>query len=162
MTINAASFTPVAEDLIPTGEIRKVDGTPMDFTTAHQIGERINANYDQLKFTGGYDHNFVLNNGDHSMKFVARISHPLSGRLLEVFTTQPGLQFYSGNFLDGSLVGKGGITYQKYAGMCLETQHFPDSPNHANFPSTVLRVGDVFDELTVFRFSTDTSQRVKP
>jgi aldose 1-epimerase len=152
LTINAGAFTPVAEDLIPTGQIRKVECTPMDFSKGHRIGSRINEPYDQLRFTGGYDHNFVLDGAGNSIKLAARVVDPASGRALEVLTTQPGLQFYSGNFLDGSLVGKGGVAYQKHGAMCLETQHFPDSPNHANFPSTVLLAADVYDERTVFRF----------
>jgi len=155
LLINADAFTPVSEDLIPTGEIRKVEGTPMDFRTQHTIGARINEPYDQLRFTGGYDHNFVLRDSESPLKLAARVFDPTSGRSLEVLTTQPGLQFYSGNFLDGSLVGKGGVKYDKYSAMCLETQHFPDSPNHANFPSTVLRADETFKELAVFRFSTE-------
>ncbi|HEV8370937.1 MAG TPA: aldose epimerase family protein [Pyrinomonadaceae bacterium] len=151
--INADSFTPVSKDLIPTGEIRPVAGTPMDFTRMKSIGSGIQEPYDQLGFTGGYDHNFVLRQSKDPMKPAARVCDPTSGRVVEVFTTQPGLQFYSGNFLDGSLTGKGGIIYQKYAGMCLETQRFPDAPNHANFPTTVLRPGEVYDEVAVFRFS---------
>jgi aldose 1-epimerase len=155
LMLNADAFTPVCEDLIPTGDLRKVEGTPMDFRTAHKIGARINEPYEQLGFTGGYDHNFVLNDSENPLKQAARVFDPSSGRLLEVLTTQPGLQFYSGNFLDGSLVGKGGVAYEKYAAMCLETQCFPDSPNHANFPSTVLRAGERFEELAVFRFSAE-------
>jgi aldose 1-epimerase len=153
LLINAGAFTPVSEDLIPTGEIRKVECTPMDFRTAQKIGARIEEPYDQLRFTGGYDHNFVLNDSETPLKLAARVLDPKSGRVLEVLTTQPGLQFYSGNFLDGSMSGKGGIPYEKYSAMCLETQYFPDSPNHPNFPSTVLRAGEMFEELAVFRFS---------
>ena len=155
LMINADAFTPVSEDLIPTGEQRNVEGTPMDFRSPQKIGARINEPYDQLSFTGGYDHNFVLNDADSALKLATRVYDPVSGRKLEVLTTQPGLQFYSGNFLDGSLEGKGGVAYQKYSAMCLETQHFPDSPNHANFPSTVLRAGERFQELAVFRFSVE-------
>lgn len=153
LQITADNFTPVSAELIPTGEIRSVGGTPMDFRTSTRIGARINESFDQLGFTGGYDHNFVLNGPRGQLKPAARLHDPASGRTMEVETTQPGMQFYSGNFLDGSLSGKGGTTYEKYAGLCLETQHFPDSPNHANFPTTVLRVGEVLDEVTVFRFS---------
>lgn len=153
LMINAAAFTPITKDLIPTGEIRPVEATPMDFTKSARIGARINEPYDQLGFTGGYDHNFVLNESTSAMKLAVRLYDPSSGRTLEVFTTQPGIQFYSGNFLDGTLTGKGGAVYHKYAALCLETQHFPDSPNHSNFPTTVLRAGDVFEEVTVFRFS---------
>lgn len=154
LAINASAFTPVSKDLIPTGEIRTVSGTPMDFTSSHSIGERIKDDYEQLGFTGGYDHNYVLDQFDGGLRVVAQVFDPVSGRTLEVSTTQPGLQFYSGNFLDGSLIGKGGVAYQKYAGFCLETQHFPDTPNHANFPSTVLRVDETYRQTTIFRFST--------
>ena len=153
LLINADAFTPVSEGLIPTGEIRKVEGTPMDFSTAQKIVTRINESHDQLGFTGGYDHNFVLNDSETPLKLAARVFDARSGRTLEVLTTQPGLQFYSGNFLDGSIKGRGGVAYEKYSAMCLETQHFPDSPNHPNFPSTVLRSGETFEELAVFRFS---------
>ena len=155
LQITADQFTSVSKELIPTGQIRSVEGTPMDFRVATTIGARINEPYWQLGFTGGYDHNFVLNGPKGRLKLAARLHDPSSGRTMEVETTQPGMQFYSGNFLDGSLSGKGGVVYEKYAGLCLETQHFPDSPNHANFPTTVLRVGEVFNEVTVFRFSVD-------
>lgn len=153
LTLNAEAFTPVGSDLIPTGEIRKVDGTPMDFRQQTAIGLRIEEPYDQLGFTGGYDHNFVLNDFSGALRFAARAYDPSSGRVLEAYTTQPGIQFYSGNFLDGSLIGKGGVVYQKHAGFCLEPQHFPDSPNHPNFPSTVLLPGDEYKQTTAFRFS---------
>jgi aldose 1-epimerase len=144
LTLHAGSFTPVSEDLIPTGEIRSVVGTRMDFRVARVIGD------------GGYDHNFVLDDWNHgSIRSVARLSERNSGRVMEVFTTQPGIQFYSGNFLDGSLIGKGGVRYLKYAALCLETQHFPDSPNQPNFPSTVLRVGESYAQTTVYKFTTD-------
>lgn len=155
LTINADSFTPVSKDLIPTGEIRSVDNTPMDFREPKTIGSEINSTYEQLGFTGGYDHNFVFKLHGNSMIFAARVHEPSTGRKVEVFTTQPGMQFYSGNFLDGSLTGKGGTVYNKYAGFCLETQHFPDSPNHDNFPPTVLRAGDTYDQVTVFQFSAE-------
>jgi aldose 1-epimerase len=155
LTLAADNFTPVSKDLIPTGEIRSVEGTPMDFRTPTKIGARINESYEQLGFTGGYDHNYVLNGPDGRLKLAAVLHDPTSGRTMEVETAQPGVQFYSGNFLDGSLSGKGGAIYEKYAALCLETQHFPDSPNHANFPTTVLRVGEVLNEITVFRFSVD-------
>lgn len=154
LMINAESFTPVSKDLIPTGEIRRVDETPMDFRKAKTIGAEINEPYEQLGFTGGYDHNFVIKPSD-GPRLAARAHEPTSGRTVEVFATQPGMQFYSGNFLDGSLTGKGGRVYNKYAGFCLETQHFPDSPNHANFPTTVLRPGEVYNHVTVFKFSAE-------
>jgi aldose 1-epimerase len=153
LTLNADAFTPVSSELIPTGEIRKVAGTPMDFREPTPIGQRIHEPYDQLGFTGGYDHNFVLNDSSGALRLAARAYDPSSSRTLEVFTTQPGIQFYSGNFLDGSLTGKGGVVYQKHAGFCLEPQHFPDSPNHPNFPTTVLEPGDEYQQTTAFRFS---------
>jgi len=153
LMINADSFTPVSKDLIPTGEIRQVAETPMDFRKPTTIGSRINEPFDQLGFTGGYDHNYVLRESANPLRLACKLHEEFSGRTLEVFTTQPGLQFYSGNFLDGSLKGRGGVVYEKYAGLCLETQGFPDAPNHANFPSTVLRVGEVYEEVAVFRFS---------
>jgi len=153
LTLNADNFTPVSRDLIPTGKIRPVEETPMDFRNGKTIGAEISADYDQLGFTGGYDHNFVLNDYDGSLRSAGRLYEPSTGRVLEVLTTQPGMQFYSGNFLDGTLVGKNGVTYVKYAGLCLEPQHFPDAPNHSNFPSTVLRPGEKYIQTTVFRFS---------
>ena len=149
LKLNAASFTPVNDDLIPTGEIAAVAGTPMDFRDGKAIGA-------QLGLTAaGYDHNFVLNDWDGSLRSVARLHEPASGRLLEILTTQPGMQFYSGNFLDGSFVGKNGDPYVKYAGLCLEPQHFPDAPNRPNFPSTVLRPGEEYRQSTVLRFSAE-------
>jgi len=152
LTLNADTFTPVSEDLIPTGEIRSVEATPMDFRKGKAIGSRIHEPYDQLGFTGGYDHNFVLNDYDGMLRSVGRLYEASTGRVLEILTTQPGMQFYSGNFLDGSLVGKRGTVYHKYTGLCLEPQHFPDAPNHSNFPSTVLRPGEEYNQSTVFRF----------
>ena len=148
LMINADAYTPVDAGLIPTGEIRPVIHTPFDFTTPHAIGERIG------QVEGGYDHNFVLRREGGSVAVAARVFEPESGRLMEILTTEPGLQFYSGNFLDGTITGKGGRLYQKHAGFCLETQHFPDSPNKPNFPSTILRPGDIYKSLTVHRFST--------
>ena len=153
LTLNADSFTPVSEDLIPTGEIRSVEATPMDFREGKAIGAQIHEPYDQLGFTGGYDHNFVLNDYDGTLRSVGRLYEASTGRVLEILTTQPGMQFYSGNFLDGSLVGKRGTVYHKYTGLCLEPQHFPDAPNHSNFPSTVLRPGEEYKQATIFRFS---------
>jgi aldose 1-epimerase len=155
LTLNADFFTPVSQDLIPTGDIRAVRNTPMDFTTSKAIGSRIKEDYEQLGFTGGYDHNFALNDCDGTLRLCARVHEPTTGRLLEILTTQPGIQFYSGNFLDGSLTGKGGAIYHKYAGLCLETQHFPDSPNHSNFPITVLKPGEQYKQITVLRFAAE-------
>jgi aldose 1-epimerase len=147
LMINADAYTPVDAGLIPTGEIRPVKGTPFDFTTRHTIGERI------AQVEGGYDHNFVLRGGG-KMDLAARVIEPGSGRVMEISTTEPGLQFYAGNFLDGTITGKGGRVYNKHAGFCLETQHFPDSPNKPGFPSTILRPDDVYKSLTVHKFST--------
>jgi aldose 1-epimerase len=153
LTLHAKQFTPVDKSLIPTGELASVAGTPMDFNTATAIGKRINDNYEQLVFGKGYDHNWVLaGSASGSLSIAAEASDPKSGRNLEVLTTEPGVQFYSGNFLDGAK-GKGGKPYPLRAAFCLETQHFPDSPNHANFPSTVLKPNVVFHSETVFRFS---------
>ena len=146
LRLNADYFTPVGADLIPTGEINPVAGTSMDFRNSKVIGTDLDA-------AGGYDHNFVLNDYDGLMKSALRLYEPSTGRVLEVLTTQPGMQFYSGNFLDGSLVGRNGVKYVKYAGLCLEPQHFPDAPNHSNFPSTVLRPGEEYKQSTVYRFS---------
>jgi aldose 1-epimerase len=155
LTLHAKQFTPVDKTLIPTGELRDVAGTPMDFNTASAIGKRINDNYEQLVFGKGYDHNWVLahSGGGKGLTIAADAYDPKSGRTLEVLTTEPGVQFYSGNFLDGSAKGKGGKAYGQRAAFCLETQHFPDSPNHPNFPSTLLKPGAVFHSETVFRFS---------
>jgi aldose 1-epimerase len=155
LTLKADSFTPVTKDLIPIGEIRSVEATPMDFRKSRTIGSQIDQPHDQLGFTGGYDHNFVLNDADGSLRSAARLYEPTTGRVLEILTTQPGIQFYSGNFLDGSLTGKDGVVYERYAGLCLEPQHFPDAPNHSNFPSTVLRAGKEYRHTTVFRFSAE-------
>ena len=151
LTIDADAYTPTDERLIPTGAIAPVAGTPFDFRHATRIGERIDAPDEQLANAGGYDHNWVLR-GDRSLSRAARLSEPRSGRVMHVYTTEPGLQFYSGNFLDGSLRGKGGHAYAHRSGLCLETQHFPDSPNHANFPSVVLRPGQVYRSRTVYAF----------
>jgi aldose 1-epimerase len=151
--INADRFTPVDKNLIPTGELRPVKGTPMDFTTPMKIGARIDDNYEQLQLGHGYDHNFVLSRKGPGMTLAARVTESSTGRVLEVSTTQPGVQFYSGNFLDGSVTGKEGHVYQRRYGFCLETQHFPDSPNHPKFPTTILKPGETFHQKTVFKFS---------
>jgi aldose 1-epimerase len=148
--IKASSFTPVDSTLIPTGEIRPVEGTPFDFRVPHLIGERIGADYDQLKLGGGYDHNFVLDNAEEVDAMVYDLS---TGRVLEVLTDQPGVQLYTGNFLDGTQTGHGGKVYNYRSGFCLETQHFPDSPNQAAFPSVVLMPEEPFLSSTTFRFS---------
>jgi aldose 1-epimerase len=154
LMIRADRFPPVDASLIPTGELRSVKGTPFDFTTATAIGARIDQDDQQLKLGRGYDHNWVLNSGTAgSLSLAAQAYEPHSGRLLEVSTTEPGLQFYTGNFLDG-IRGKGGKVYNRRYAFCLETQHFPDSPNHPNFPSTVLKPGQSFRSTTVYRFST--------
>lgn len=151
--ILADRFTPVDALLIPTGELSDVTGTPMDFRTPTAIGARIAQDDQQLRFGRGYDHNWVLNGEAGTLRLVARVREPRSRRVMEVYTTEPGIQFYSGNFLDGTNVGKGGVPYRHRAGLCLETQHFPDSPNHPDFPSTVLRPGRELRSTTVYRFS---------
>ncbi len=153
LQLYADFYTPVDETLIPTGEIAPVEGTPFDFREPVEIGARINNSHPQLKNGGGYDHNFVLNGEAGNLRLAARVTEPLTGRVLEVYTTEPGVQFYSGNFLDGSITGKNGITYEQRSGFCLETQHYPDSPNQENFPSTVLRPGDVYQTTTLWKFS---------
>ena len=151
--INADRFTPVDKNLIPTGELRPVKGTPFDFTTSTKVRSRIDDNYEQLTLGHGYDHNFVLNRKGTGLVLAARVTEPTSGRILEVSTTQPGVQFYTGNFLDGTITGKEGHVYKHRYGLCLETQHFPDSPNHPDFPNTILKPGVTFKEKTVFKFS---------
>jgi aldose 1-epimerase len=151
LTLEAEKYTPVDDTLIPTGKIESVKGTPLDFTTPHKIGERIK----ELRGDPvGYDHNFVLNGGGKKLALGARVVEPRSGRVMEMLTTEPGVQFYTGNFLDGSNKGKGGAVYNKHAGFCLEAQHFPDSVNHANFPSVILRPGQTYKQTTVYKFST--------
>ena len=150
--LNADRFTPVDQGLIPTGELLAVKGTPMDFTRPTTIGARIDADYEQLKFAGGYDHNWVLNKSGRGMTLAARVHEPTSGRVLEVSTTEPGIQFYAGNFLDGKTKGKSGAKYERHAGFCLEAQHFPDSINQKNFPSVVLKPGDTYMQTTVYKF----------
>ena len=156
LTINADGITPVDSTLIPTGEIMPVQGTPFDFRTPHAIGERVDQRQNtQIRYGNGYDHNWVLNRGGaaaDALVLAVRVVEPSSGRTMEISTTQPGLQFYSGNFLDGSNIGKGGVVYHFRYGLALETQHFPDSPNHSNFPSTILHPGEQFHSRTVFKF----------
>ncbi len=155
VTIRADKFTPVNSNLIPTGELRNVDGTAFDFRKPSAIGARINENDEQLKYAMGYDHNFVLTRIGEGPSLAARVRDPESGRVLEVFTTQPGVQFYTGNHLDGSVKGKGGKIAAFRSAFCLETQHFPDSPNQPSFPSTELKPGQRYHEVTIFRFSVD-------
>jgi len=150
VTIKASAFTPVDSVMIPTGEIRPVAGTPMDFNSPHAIGERIGDNYDQLIIGKGYDHNYVLDNKD---EVDATVYEPSSGRMLEVITDQPGLQLYTGNFLDGKQIGHGGKPFVFRSGMCLESGHYPDSPNHPDFPTTVLNPGETLRTTTIYRFS---------
>ncbi len=151
--INANRFTPVDETLIPTGELRPVDGTPFDFRQPTAIGARIQRADPQLKYGNGYDHNWVINNPTGQLELQARVYEPTSGRVLEVLSTEPGLQFYSGNFLDGKITGKGGWKYQFRHGFCMEPQHFPDSPNQPEFPSVVLRPGQTYRNTILYRFS---------
>lgn len=152
LMLHASRFTPVDSGLIPTGELKPVDSTPFDFRKATAVGARIEANDEQLHLGGGYDHNWVL---DNQGKFAeaAEVYDPVSGRVLKVSTDQPGLQFYTGNFLDGMVKGKGGQFMQKHSALCLETQHFPDSPNHPDFPTTELKPGGRYHTVTVFSLS---------
>lgn len=148
LTINADRYTPVNRGLIPTGEFRAIKGTPFDFITPHAIGGRI------AQVDGGYDHNFVLSKPSNSFSLIATLADSISGRKMEVYTDQPGVQFYSGNFLDGKLVGTDGKPFKRHSGLCLETQHFPDSPNQSSFPSTILEPGQDYHTVTKYRFLT--------
>lgn len=149
----ASRFTPTDATAIPTGELRSVAGTPMDFRQPTPIGSRIANDDQQLRFGQGYDHNFVLDGAVDALKPAAELYEPASGRLLEISTTEPAIQFYSGNFLDGSIVGKSGARFEKHAGLCLETQHYPDSPNQPAFPTTLLRPGQTFRSTTILKFA---------
>jgi aldose 1-epimerase len=153
LTINADRYTPVDANLIPTGALASVAGTPLDFRTATPIGARINTEHPQLKLGKGYDHNFVINRQGSELVLAARVEEPQSGRVMEVHTTEPGVQLYTGNHLDGALVGKSGKPYGERHGFCLETQHFPDSPNKPSFPTTTLRPGEEYNSKTVYTFS---------
>jgi len=153
LMLNADKFTPIDNEYITTGEIRDVKGTPFDFTKPMEIGARIFEDDEQLRNGNGYDHNFVLNVSGKGLEKAAEVYEPVSGRLMEVFTNKPGIQFYSGNFLDGSEIGKGGFAYQQRAGFCLETQFFPNSPNYKHFPSPVLKAGEKYNYTTVYKFS---------
>jgi aldose 1-epimerase len=155
LELNASRFTPVDATLIPTGELRNVRETPFDFSTAEAIGARIEAGDEQLRLAGGYDHNFVLDRqGAGELALAARLTEPVSGRGIDIHTTEPGIQFYTGNFLDGTVAGKGGIPHRYRSGLALETQHFPNSPNEPSFPSTILRPGAEHRSRTVYHFVT--------
>jgi aldose 1-epimerase len=156
LKIDASRMTPVDATLIPTGELKSVEGTPFDFRTPHAVGERIDAENPQLSLGRGYDHNFVLDHPPGELTEAAEAYEPTTGRILRVLTTEPGVQLYTGNFLDGSITGKEGRVYNRRFAFCLETQHFPDSPNHPGFPSTELKPGQKFHSVTVFEFSTAT------
>jgi aldose 1-epimerase len=153
LTLHASRFTPVDAGLIPTGELRSVESTPFDFRKATAVGARIGANDEQLHLGRGYDHNWELDSGGGKLVEAAELYDPSTGRVLKVLTDQPGIQFYSGNFLDGSIKGKGGKPDELHAALCLETQHFPDSPNHPDFPTTELKAGEHYHTVTVYRFS---------
>ena len=153
LSLDADSYTPADADLLPTGEVAPVEGTLLDFRTPKRVGRDMVSAHPQMRAAGGYDHNYVLNGS--GLRRVARLAEPLSGRALEVHTTQPGLQLYTGNFLDGSDLGRDGSPYPRHSGLCLETQHYPDSPNHPEYPSTALRPGEAYKQETVFRFTVE-------
>ena len=152
LMLNADQFVPVNETLIPTGELAPVAGTPFDFTKPTAIGLRVNDEHQQIQYGGGYDHCWVLNKGGDDLNMVGSVYEPTSGRFMEVFTTEPGVQFYCGNFLDGTLTGKGGVKYEHRYGLCLETEHYPDSPNQPDFPTTLLNPGETYQTTTVHKF----------
>ena len=154
LELNADKFTPVNADLIPLGPLAPVAGTPLDFRKPEVVGARINSDHEQIKLGGGYDHNFVVNGNSGTLRVAAVMTDPESGRRMTVETTEPGVQFYTGNFLDGTFTGRHGVKYEKHTGFCLETQHFPDSPNQPSFPSTVLRPGVTRHSTTTFTFTT--------
>ncbi|HEX3628442.1 MAG TPA: aldose epimerase family protein [Verrucomicrobiae bacterium] len=153
--INAEQFTAVNADVVPTGEVRSVSGTPLDFRKPTQVGARINNQDEQLQLAGGYDHNWVFSKPAGQLASVARVADKVSGRCMEVFTTQPGMQFYSGNFLDGTIIGKSGQKYNRRYAFCMEPQHFPDAPNHPHFPSIELQPGQVYKNTIIYKFSTE-------
>ena len=156
LTIFADAFTPVDSTMIPTGEIRPVEGTPLDFRTPTPLGERIDSDYKQLVMGNGYDHNWVLKKeASDSVVLAARLLEPASGRILEVYTNEPGIQCYTGNFLDGTIHGKGGKVYLRRGAVCLETQHYPDSPNHPEFPSVVLKPGEKYHSVCIYKFKAE-------
>ena len=154
LMVNAKTYTEVNPEAIPTGDILNVEGTPLDFREMIRIGERIDTDFDQLNYVGGYDHNYVIDKRENELAIAALLYEPVSGRVMEVKTTEPGIQVYTANSLTGEDIGKGGKAYGPKSSICLETQHFPDSPNHANFPSTVLEPGDDFISTTIYKFST--------
>jgi aldose 1-epimerase len=154
VTINGSRFLPTDAGSIPTGELRKVSGTPFDFLTAHAIGERINQDEEQLKLGNGYDHTWIINGRPGTLRLAATAYESTSGRTMQVWTTEPGMQFYTGNFLDGTLTGKSGKIYQRRTGFCFETQHYPDSPNHPAFPTTTLKKGTTYRSTTIYRFGS--------
>lgn len=153
LVINASQSTPVDAGMIPTGEIADIRGTALDFTTPHAIGERIEADNEQLKFGVGYDFNYIIDKNENELGFAASAFEPESGRFMEVYTTEPGVQLYTGNHLKGNEIGKSGTAYTKRTGFCLETQHFPDSPNKPNFPSTLVNAGETYRSTTIYKFS---------
>lgn len=153
--INAEEFTAINADMIPTGELRSVAGTPLDFRKPTRMGARIESDDEQIQFAGGYDHNLVFKKPAGQLASVARVTDKISGRCVEVFTTEPAMQFYSGNFLDGTIVGKRGEQYQRRHAFCMEPQHFPDSPNHPQFPSVELKPGQVYKNTIVYKFSAE-------
>ncbi len=158
LTINADSYTPIDKTLIPTGKIENVEGTPFDFTSSKGIGVDLEIKNEQLENGFGYDHNFVLNSGpinEEGLLFAAKVVEPESGRVMEIFTNEPGLQFYGGNFLDGKTIGKSGKPYDYRGAFCLETQHFPDSPNQPNFPNTLLNPGEIYKSICIYKFSIE-------
>ena len=155
LTINADFYLPTDDTAIPYGPKEKVEGTPFDFCTPHEVGERINDDSEQLKFGSGYDHTYILNKEENELSFCARCVSPKTGIVMDTFTTEPGVQLYTGNWMTGNLIGKNGQRYPKRAALCLETQHFPDSPNKPEYPSTALRPGETFDSQTVYKFSVE-------
>lgn len=158
VSIRAQAYTEIGADLLPTGNLPQVKDTPFDLRSSTVIGSRIDEDFEQLKFAGGFDHNFVLENTDGTLALVAEVYEPRSGRLLEVLTQEPGIQFYCGNFLDGSCVGKRGLAYKTRNAFCLETQHFPDSVNQSQFPSIILKPGETYETTTIYRFGVKQSR----
>lgn len=155
LTINADYYLPTDNTAIPYGPQEKVEGTPMDFRQPHEVGERINEHFEQLEFGKGYDHTFILNKTNNELSFCARCISPKTGIVMDTYTTEPGVQLYTGNWMTGNLIGKNGQRYPERAALCLETQHFPDSPNKPEYPSTTLRPGEVFESQTVYKFSVE-------